>query len=265
MSSSLAMHGARRWIGLALALAGASRRIRGSRARGTGGLHDREVSRVERHGRGASFANAAHIAWETNFQNSFCADVGVFPDLTYDAAGSGAGRRVMGERTAPNADGSLSRNQVPRYGMTDEPPTTTAVSQMNQGTDAVGDEGHYPRDPRRHRARSCWPSTGPTTATARCCRTRRRPTRRPPTRIRSPTVCASRAPRRRRSGTVTRPTTSGTRSSRASPPTPECTGFITRIVRFDDSGTSFAFKAWLDKVNPTPRLGPGLHVRPRHA
>ena len=30
---------------------------------------------AERHGRGASFANAAHAAWERNFENDFCADV----------------------------------------------------------------------------------------------------------------------------------------------------------------------------------------------
>ena len=141
MSSSLAMHGARRWIGLALALAGAVAAFAAIVPAAQADFTTGKCLGSNVTGRGASFANAAHTAWETNFQNSFCADVGIFPDMTYDPAGSGAGRRVMGERTAPNADGSLSRNQVPRYGMTDEPPTLTAVSQMNQGTDAVGDEG----------------------------------------------------------------------------------------------------------------------------
>ena len=39
----------------------------------------------------------------------------------------------MGERTGTNADGSQSRNQVPRFGMTDEPPSPTGQSQMNTG------------------------------------------------------------------------------------------------------------------------------------
>ena len=92
-------------------------------------------------GRGASFARDAHGAFKLNFQFGFCASAGDFPNVTYEALGSGAGRRAVGERSKPNENGSLSRNQPPRFGMTDEPPSTTGQAQMNQGTDAPGDEG----------------------------------------------------------------------------------------------------------------------------
>lgn len=97
-------------------------------------------------GRGASFANTAHTqVWFPRMSN-FCQDVGTTPNFTYDSQGSGSGRRVMGERTsgAPegnNSAGALSRNQVPRFGMSEEPPTEAGQSQINLGTDAPGDEG----------------------------------------------------------------------------------------------------------------------------
>lgn len=97
-------------------------------------------------GRGASFARLAHNdVWIPTF-SQFCADVGTTPAVTYDSRGSGSGRRVMGERTngSPEGDntaGALSRNQVPRFGMSEEPPSEAGQAQINQGTNAVGDEG----------------------------------------------------------------------------------------------------------------------------
>src|SRR5262245_23714388 len=130
-----------RWTRLALAMVGAATALAVLAPAGQANFTTGKCQGSNITGRGASFANAAHAAWKTFFETQHCADVGTFPTVTYEPQGSGAGRRVMGERTAPNADGSLSRNQVPRFGMTDEPPTPTAVSQMNQGTDAAGDEG----------------------------------------------------------------------------------------------------------------------------
>ena len=185
----------------------------------------------------------------------------MFPDVTYDPQGSGAGRRVMGERTAPNADGSLSRNQVPRFGMTDEPPTPTAISQMNQGTDAVGDEGTIHMIPGAVGSvvlavncpdncdRSLLPDsaeTNPAAANAAPFTDRVRFTRTQAEEIWNgdsahdewdeifPTLSAD----------------------------ADCTGFITRVVRFDDSGTTFAFKSWLDKVNPARNWDPGFTSGP---
>ena len=92
-------------------------------------------------GRGASFANAAHAGWKTSSRTTTAptwARSRPSPTTRRAAAPAGAS---WASAPAPNADGSQSRNQVPRFGMTDEPPTPTAVSQMNQGTDAAGDEG----------------------------------------------------------------------------------------------------------------------------
>jgi ABC-type phosphate transport system substrate-binding protein len=92
-------------------------------------------------GRGASFATTAQSAWKLNFQSFFCADAGVFPNVTYEPLGSGAGLEAMGARRGANLDGSRSRNQPPRFAGSDDPPTPTQVAQINQGTDAAGDEG----------------------------------------------------------------------------------------------------------------------------
>ena len=167
----------------------------------------------------------------------------------------------MGERTAPNADGSLSRNQVPRFGMTDEPPTPTAISQMNQGTDAAGDEGTIHVIPGAVGSvvlavnfpdncdRSLLPDsaeTNPAAANAAPFNDRVRFTRTQAEEIWNgdsahdqwdeifPTLASD----------------------------ADCDGFITRVVRFDDSGTTFAFKAWLDKVNPARNWDPGFTTGP---
>jgi ABC-type phosphate transport system substrate-binding protein len=200
-------------------------------------------------GRGASFANTAHTAWETNFETDFCAEVGSFPEMTYDPAGSGAGRRAMGERTGSNADGSQSRNQVPRFGMSDEPPSTTGQSQMNMGTDAAGDEGiihvlpgavgsvvlavNFPNNCDR----SLLPDTAetnPASANSAPFIDRVRFTRTQFEAIWNGDSSADQ-------WTDVFPTLASDT---------DCNVFITRVVRFDDSGTSFAFKDYLDSINP---------------
>ncbi len=73
-------------------------------------------------GRGASFAQAAHGAWEFNFTNTFCG--GSSPNITYDPAGSGAGRTAMTQRP-PVA--------TARFGGTDDPLTTAQKTAINAG------------------------------------------------------------------------------------------------------------------------------------
>jgi ABC-type phosphate transport system substrate-binding protein len=80
-------------------------------------------------GRGASFAQGAHGAWEIPFRNNFCGGTG--PDIQYDPAGSGAGINGMKERTPTS----------PRFGGTDDPLSTTQKNDIQNGTVAVGDEG----------------------------------------------------------------------------------------------------------------------------
>jgi len=80
-------------------------------------------------GRGASFAQAAHGAWEVPFRDNFCGGSG--PDIQYDPAGSGAGINGMKLRGATD----------PRFGGTDDPLTTTQKNEIQAGTVAEGDEG----------------------------------------------------------------------------------------------------------------------------
>jgi ABC-type phosphate transport system substrate-binding protein len=196
-------------------------------------------------GRGASFQNTAEQGWISYFDNTFCPGG---PSVTYDPAGSGAGRRAMGERTGTNADGSQSRNQIPRFGASDEPPTPTGVSQMNQGTDATGDEGQINVIPAAVGAvtvdvnfpdncdRSLLPDTAETdTASANA----------------SPFVDRVRFTRTQL-GAIWNGDSSHDQWTEIFPSLasdPDCNKFITRVVRFDDSGTTFVLKDYLDHIN----------------
>ena len=98
-------------------------------------------------GGGASFANTAHNSgFIPSGWPSYCSDIGSQPSVTYLSLGSGCGRYFVGARGTctgydSNADGSKSRTNVPRFGMSDEPLTATTQAQINGGSDAVGDEG----------------------------------------------------------------------------------------------------------------------------
>jgi ABC-type phosphate transport system substrate-binding protein len=71
-------------------------------------------------GRGASFARDAHTWFNGLFKAAYCPGAGV--EVAYDAAGSGAGRTSV-----------KVRNDTPRFGMTDDPPSPLEVEQMNAG------------------------------------------------------------------------------------------------------------------------------------
>jgi ABC-type phosphate transport system substrate-binding protein len=73
-------------------------------------------------GRGASFARDAHNVFINNFEPIYCGGA-PSPAVTYEALGSGAGRLAV-----------KVRNDAPRFGMSDEPPTPTEVAQMELGT-----------------------------------------------------------------------------------------------------------------------------------
>ena len=75
-------------------------------------------------GRGASFARDAHNVFINNFQPIYCAGTPALAGVTYEALGSGAGRLSMKVRETGG----------PRFGMSDEPPTPAEVAQMNAGT-----------------------------------------------------------------------------------------------------------------------------------
>jgi ABC-type phosphate transport system substrate-binding protein len=77
-------------------------------------------------GRGASFARDAHNVFINNFEPVFCEGL-PSPTITYEALGSGAGRLAVKVRT-----------DAPRFGMTDEPPTVAEVNEMNSGGALIG-------------------------------------------------------------------------------------------------------------------------------
>ncbi|MBU6337961.1 MAG: substrate-binding domain-containing protein, partial [Acidobacteria bacterium] len=102
-------------------------------------------------GGGASFQNGAHVnAFIPSAFPTYCGGLGAgsTPSVTYNSRGSGCGRVLMGSREVcasggniDNSSGANGRNQTARFGASDEPLTVTQQSQVNQGTDAVGDEG----------------------------------------------------------------------------------------------------------------------------
>jgi ABC-type phosphate transport system substrate-binding protein len=77
-------------------------------------------------GRGASFARDAHKVFNFNFKNNYCIGTSGFGkiNVTYEPLGSGAGKSSMKVREAGG----------PRFGMSDEPPPPDEIAQMNAGT-----------------------------------------------------------------------------------------------------------------------------------
>nr|MBA3304831.1 substrate-binding domain-containing protein [Thermoleophilaceae bacterium] len=195
-------------------------------------------------GRGASFARDAHQVFRQHFEVFFCAG-DTDPIVDYEALGSGAGREVVGARRGANATGVNSRNQVPRFGMTDEPPSPTEVNQINTGTDAVGDEDrihvipaavgavaplvNFPNncDVNLLDAANKTPELGPGTVRVRF------------------TKAKFEAAWAKDSGADNWTSLFPELAADS-----DCNQPIIRVVRFDESGTSFAFKDYLDTINP---------------
>ena len=201
-------------------------------------------------GRGASFARDAHAAWKQQFQLGFCGAVGTFPIVSYDAAGSGAGRRAMGEHGTGNVDGVNSRlADGPRFGMTDEPPSPTSIGQMNQGTPAAGDESQIHVVPAAVGAvaivvnfpnacdRASLNNESETAPTATNFTNRVRFTK-----AELEAVFAGGSDADTWSDVFPELVLTGT----ANP----CNIPINRIVRFDSSGTTFTIKDFLNRINP---------------
>jgi ABC-type phosphate transport system substrate-binding protein len=80
-------------------------------------------------GRGASFARDAHSVFNGFFKLTHCAGTpgaGKI-NVTYEAQGSGAGRQAV-----------KIRDGAPRFGMTDEPPVPSEINEMNKGVTVAG-------------------------------------------------------------------------------------------------------------------------------
>lgn len=213
-------------------------------------------------GRGASFQKSAQDAFKVGFENTYCPGIsGSNPGYTYESRGSGAGRRVMGERTngltanppdLDNTNGENSRAQVPRYGATDEAPKTNQEEEIEKGRDAVGDEGVLHTIPIAagpiallvNFPDNCdvksLPDANETNPAATNFTDRVRFTQAQLEQIWFGDSASDQW------GDIF-PTLTG-----IAPKTdPECrTQPIKRAVRFDDSGTTFAFKDYLRAINP---------------
>lgn len=201
-------------------------------------------------GRGASFARDAHIAWRTPFRTLFCSGS---PDVTYDPAGSGAGRRTLGERSggacpAGNNEGCNSRNRPERFAGTDEAPKPAGVTQINQGTGTAsdGDEGQVHVIPAavgsvailvnfpNNCDRTLLNDANETDPTATNFTNRVRFTK-----AQLEAIFWGDASNDNWTEVFTELA-----------PDADCNVPIKRVVRFDDSGTTFALKDYLNTINP---------------
>ncbi len=193
-------------------------------------------------GRGASFAQAAHGGWGVPFKNSFCG--GSSPNIAYDPAGSGAGISGMKLRSATD----------PRFGGTDDPLTTTQKNEIQAGTAAEGDEGLI------HQIPIAVGAVAPLVNFPNNCDVGLLPE-------------ASRTPEQNIDGDGTPDDVVRVRFTKAQyeavwaqgaagapmvnwddvfpalAADADCDKPVIRVVRFDNSGTTFAFKDYLDRIN----------------
>ncbi len=200
-------------------------------------------------GRGASFARDAHNVFINNFQPVFCAGTPALAGVTYEALGSGAGRLSMKVREAGG----------PRFGMSDEAPTEAEVAQMNAGTgnepaetDTIeGDNGQI------HVIPAAVGSVAPLVNFPDNCDVALLP-------------AGAQTPEQNLDLDATPDDVIRVRFTKAQfeniwaksgaadtwtevfpslAPDADCAKPIIRVVRFDDSGTSFAFKDYLNTID----------------
>lgn len=205
-------------------------------------------------GRGASFARDAHNLWIPNFLAIYC---GSSPsEVTYEPLGSGAGRRSM-----------MTREDDPRFGMSDEPPSPEDIEKMNTGVGSAGNPAADP-DPSDNGKIHVFPGAVGAVAAL----------------VNFPDGCdvndlnpESRTPEQEGENEAEEPFPLGVarvKFTRAEfeevwgqeagsylnwddvfpeltegGAVPACEKPIIRVVRFDDSGTTFAFKDYLNSIN----------------
>jgi ABC-type phosphate transport system substrate-binding protein len=198
-------------------------------------------------GRGASFARDAHQkVFIPRFTNSYC--FGSSASVTYDAAGSGAGRTSV-----------KVRNDTPRFGMSDEPPTPLEIEQMNAGTtgDPAADTVHTD-DGKIHVVPAAVGTVAPLVNFPDSCNAKllgaefrtvteaeitSTPAKEALLRVRFPKALFEK---------VWAGESSFNNWTEAFPELAadsDCNVPIIRVVRFDESGTSFAFKDELNALN----------------
>lgn len=229
-------------------------------------------------GKGASFQNTLQTAWINGFANSYCAGtvftnsnpnsrgsfdplevdtVGGIPlkTVAYTGGGSGVGLQAMGINNGTNPN--QNRDAVTRAAGTDDPPTAAQIAQANQGPlpDVPGDEGalrtipvasgsvvvimNYPDDCNIPAAFAFKPPDGSYKYPAGTTRVKL-------TRSRLEYAFAG-DPNYDTWGELIPGITGKNGKTDAACQSQE----VERVVRLDASGTTFAFKQWLDLQRPT--------------
>ncbi len=204
-------------------------------------------------GRGASFARDAHKVFNDNFKLFYCIGTpgaGKI-NVTYEAQGSGAGRQSV-----------KVRDGAPRFGMTDEPPVPSEINEMNSGVTVVEGKNAIDSVPGNDGKIHVVPAAVGAVAPL----------------VNFPNDCnvelldaGSRTPEEMSGGGTPFPLglvrvrftkdefekiwakasthNNWTEVFPELAPDTDCDKPITRIVRFDESGTSFAFKDNLDTID----------------
>ncbi len=203
-------------------------------------------------GEGGSFARDAHGQFNFSLQKIYCP--GSSLNVTYKPEGSGAGVTAM-----------INRGLEPRFGQTDDPPTPEQVAQMNAGTTKPGEDANPNDNGKVHVVPS---AVGSVVVL-----------------VNFPNGCNPESITDDNFRTVTQATITGDASKKAllrvrfpkeafekvwaqggagSPAAPlmkwsdipglsgivACEVPIIRVVRFDQSGTTFTLKDYLNSINP---------------
>ena len=200
-------------------------------------------------GEGGSFARDAQTVFNANFKTNYCIGTSGFGhiNVAYAPEGSGAGVTAM-----------VKRELAPRFGGTDDPPTPTQVAQMNAGTTTPGTDAIATDNGKIH----VFPiAVGSVVAlvnppegcnlealddefrTISAAEITATPATKALMRVRFPKDLFEEV-------------WAGESNAKWTEAFPELSGAaceipITRVVRFDGSGTSFTLKDYLDKINPS--------------
>lgn len=203
-------------------------------------------------GNGASFAKTAQEVFNFNFKNNYCVGTpgqGTI-NVTYNANGSGAGITTM-----------ELRNNASRFAGSDDPPTPTQVAIMNSGgkeeAGVIKDDGKVGNEGKVHVfpiaagavaplvnfPEGCNPEElGDQYRTVSAAEITATPAKKGILRVRMPKAKFEAL-------------WSGTENAKWTEAFPELHGVacevpIIRVVRFDKSGTTFAFKDYLRTIEP---------------
>ena len=200
-------------------------------------------------GRGASFARDAHTWFNQNFKVNYCAGTpgaGII-DMAYDAAGSGAGRLSM-----------KVRNDAPRFGMSDEPPTVAEVAQMNAGTgnEPAGTDVNPNDNGQIHVVPAAVGAVAPLVNWPNGCEAADLPagaktdTDAKLLRVRFTKAQFEEIWAQGETGATPTPYLTWRDVFPSLDDIEACKKPIIRVVRFDDSGTTFTFKDYLNAIDP---------------